>query len=68
MKLVAKLFAGSSQSMAMATLSLTLGFGIVTGIAFGIHIPPIGALIAGVCVPLGFYVLVYFTSGRKHRG
>lgn len=67
-KLVAKFFDGSSQSMAMATLELTLAVGVVTGIAFGIGIPPIGALIAGVCVPLGTYVMVYLTSGRRRRG
>lgn len=66
-KLRAKVLDGSPQSMAMTTLELALAIGIVTGIAFGIGIPPIGALIAGVCVPLGTYMLVYLTSGRRHR-
>jgi Flp pilus assembly protein TadB len=63
----AKFFEGSSLSMAMATLALTLAVGVVIGIAFGIGIPPIGALIAGVCVALGAYVLVYRTSRQKRR-
>jgi multisubunit Na+/H+ antiporter MnhB subunit len=53
--------------MAMATLELTLAVGVVIGIAFGIGISPIGALIAGMCVPLGTYMLVYLTSRRRRR-
>jgi uncharacterized ion transporter superfamily protein YfcC len=66
-KLVAKLLDGSSQSTAIATLFLTLAIGGMIGIVRGIGIPPIGALIAGVCVPFAGWLLIYFTTGRSRR-
>jgi hypothetical protein len=67
-KVVAKLFAGSGQSMAMAALVLASIVAGIAGLAKWIGLPPMTSLIAGIATAAGLHLLIWFTCGRRTRG
>ncbi len=66
-KLMAKIFAGSSQSTALATLELAGASCLITGVAAAIGVSALTALIAGLGATAGFCLLIYFTRERRGR-
>jgi hypothetical protein len=66
-KVVAKLFAGSGQSMAMATLILAAIVAGIAGTARWLGLPPMTSLIAGIATTAGLHLLNWFTCGRRTR-
>ncbi len=66
-KLMAKIFAGSSQSTALATLELAGASCLITGVAAAIGVPALTAMIAGLGATAGFYLLIHLTRERRGR-
>ena len=64
-KLMARIFAGSSQSDSLATLELAGASCLITGVAASVGAPALAALIAGLGATAGFYLLIRLT--RRHR-
>jgi hypothetical protein len=58
---------GSSQSAALTTLYLAATAVLITGVASGIGIPAMTALITGLGATAGYYLLVHLTRGRQNR-
>lgn len=58
---------GSAQSAAVTTLILIGAAAVLIGTAAGIGLPHVGALIVGLSVPVGIYLLIRFTGriGRR---
>lgn len=55
---------GSSRDKALTTLFLGLTVCLVAGVAWGIGLSAMTALIAGIGGAIGIYLLVHFTSAR----
>jgi hypothetical protein len=65
--LTAQVHAGSPQSTALITLLLLATSCLIAGVAWGIGVPALIALIIGLCVPIVTYALVYAISGHWAR-
>lgn len=63
-KLAAEVHAGSPQGTAVTTLLLLLASCLVAGVARGIGVPALAALIIGLCTPIGIFTLIRLTSGH----
>lgn len=66
-ELSAKSFPGSPNNKALTTLCLGLTVCLITGVAWGIGIPAMTALIAGLGGAITIFLLVHFTSGQRSR-
>lgn len=58
---------GSPQNTAVTTLQLAIASSLIIGVVWLIGVPAMTALITGLCVPIGLYLLVHFTSGQHKQ-
>jgi hypothetical protein len=67
LKLAARTFSGSPQSIALTTLPLATAICLITVVAWTIGIPAMTALITGMAATAGLYVMVWLTSAAAKR-
>jgi len=59
---------GSAQNAATSTGIVTAACCALTGVAYGIGVPPMTALIVGLSVPIAIFLLVVVTGRRVKPG
>jgi hypothetical protein len=66
-KLTARVQQGSAQAAGLATLLLVAACSLLAGISFAIGVPALTAVIIGLCVSVGAYVIIRAIDVISHR-